>query len=314
MTTVLFNGLKRRRRARNAQKSYTSHRRARHVPMTSSRPPRAWTTAIETLVIVASMSAVALHAFARRRRHALAQLQRASGATVASSDATTAAAVNVLMLIAHPDDESYFFAPTIQALKRCENARVHLCCLSNGDAYGDGEARKAELLRVKEMFELDALVVVDTEDLRDGMTTEWPSETIGAVLDAYSEGVAFDYIVTFDARGVSGHVNHIATYEGTKAWLAKKRANTSADADQKIPEVWMLESTNAIRKFSGVLDFATSLAESCIDSKRRVFFASPNPLEVIKACALHKSQFVWYRKLFLMFSRFTYMNTLRRMD
>lgn len=284
--------------------------------MTSSRAPRPWTTAIQTLVIVASTSAVALHALARRRRRALAQLELASGAAaVVSSDSTTASAVtNVLVLTAHPDDESYFFAPTIQALKRCENARVHLCCLSNGDAYGDGETRKAELLRVKEMFALDALVVVDTEDLRDGMTTEWPSETVGAVLDAYSEGVAFDYIITFDKKGVSGHVNHTATYEGTKAWLANKRANASVDDEQKIPEVWVLESTNAARKLSGVLDFTTSLAESFIDSKDRVLFPSPNPLEVIKACRLHKSQFVWYRKLFVVFSRFTYMNTLRRMD
>jgi N-acetylglucosaminylphosphatidylinositol deacetylase len=28
---------------------------------------------------------------------------------------------------------------------------------------------------------------------------------------------------------------------------------------------------------------------------------------------MHKSQWVWYRKLFVVFSRYTYTNTLKRM-
>jgi N-acetylglucosaminylphosphatidylinositol deacetylase len=39
----------------------------------------------------------------------------------------------VLLLIAHPDDEAMFFAPTLLALTRPENGNhVKILCLSNG--------------------------------------------------------------------------------------------------------------------------------------------------------------------------------------
>jgi len=51
----------------------------------------------------------------------------------------------VLLLTAHPDDESMFFAPTIQALTF--DRVVHSLCLSTGDADGLGDIRKEELGR-----------------------------------------------------------------------------------------------------------------------------------------------------------------------
>ena len=40
---------------------------------------------------------------------------------------------SVLLVIAHPDDESMFFAPTLVSLARA-GARMHVLCLSNGKA------------------------------------------------------------------------------------------------------------------------------------------------------------------------------------
>jgi N-acetylglucosaminylphosphatidylinositol deacetylase len=73
----------------------------------------------------------------------------------------------ILLLIAHPDDEAMFFAPTLLALTRPENGNhVKLLCLSSGmssatsikpqqlthacttgDADGLGETRKQELVK-----------------------------------------------------------------------------------------------------------------------------------------------------------------------
>jgi N-acetylglucosaminylphosphatidylinositol deacetylase len=220
-----------------------------------------------------------------------------------------------LVLTSHPDDESYFFAPTIQALKAA-NVETHLVCLSDGGAGGDGETRKKELLRVKELFELEGMCIVEAEDLMDGMANAWPAKTVMTVLDEYTGGAptTFDYVVTFDSGGVSGHLNHVCTYEGTKQWIEERKMSVSAAGDRGgCPQVWVLETTNAVRKLSGALDFANSYLESLIDS-RRVFVPSASPIEVLKAVRLHASQFVWYRKLFVVFSRYTYMNTLRRID
>jgi N-acetylglucosaminylphosphatidylinositol deacetylase len=260
-------------------------------------------------------SVVSLGVLAKVRAHRKASDPFASTRTTMSKEKDSSTAERraaALVLTAHPDDESYFFAPTVQALKR-SGAEVHLVCLSDGAAGGDGETRKAELLKVKELLELEGLCIVDTDDLRDGMETQWPAKTVMAVLDAYTEGapVKFDYVVTFDGRGVSGHVNHIATYEGTRQWIEEKRNGPGASSD--LPQVWVLESTNLVRKLSGALDFAMSYLET-LTSSRRVFVPSPSPRQVVAAVRLHKSQFVWYRKLFLAFSRYTFMNTLRRID
>ena len=51
---------------------------------------------------------------------------------------------SVLLVTSHPDDESMFFGPTIQAAKRM-GAQVHILCLSTGNADGLGEVRAKEL-------------------------------------------------------------------------------------------------------------------------------------------------------------------------
>lgn len=54
----------------------------------------------------------------------------------------------ICLLIAHPDDEAMFFAPTVLALTRPETGNhVKILCLSSGDAEGLGETRKRELVK-----------------------------------------------------------------------------------------------------------------------------------------------------------------------
>lgn len=54
----------------------------------------------------------------------------------------------ICLLIAHPDDEAMFFAPTVLALTRPElQNHVKILCLSSGDAAGLGETRKKELTK-----------------------------------------------------------------------------------------------------------------------------------------------------------------------
>jgi len=59
-------------------------------------------------------------------------------------------AKNVLLVTAHPDDESFFFAPTILAfMEKSQNTSINFyqLCLSTGNARGLGETRKTELSR-----------------------------------------------------------------------------------------------------------------------------------------------------------------------
>ena len=53
----------------------------------------------------------------------------------------------VCLLIAHPDDEAMFFAPTVLALTHPETGNhVTILSLSSGNAEGLGETRRRELV------------------------------------------------------------------------------------------------------------------------------------------------------------------------
>lgn len=71
----------------------------------------------------------------------------------------------ICLLIAHPDDEAMFFAPTVLALTRPEMGNhVKILCLSTGDADGLGETRKRELKKSGSLLGLkdeDDVLVVD---------------------------------------------------------------------------------------------------------------------------------------------------------
>ena len=56
-----------------------------------------------------------------------------------------AKARRVLLVMAHPDDETMFFGPTILNLSRQEETKVFLLCLSTGDYRNKGLIRKREL-------------------------------------------------------------------------------------------------------------------------------------------------------------------------
>ncbi|KAJ7686975.1 LmbE-like protein, partial [Mycena olivaceomarginata] len=61
-----------------------------------------------------------------------------------------------LLLTAHPDDETFFFSPTLTALSHMQNvgrARdVFVVCLSTGNAKGLGDVRKEEFGKALEIF------------------------------------------------------------------------------------------------------------------------------------------------------------------
>lgn len=105
-------------------------------------------------------------------------------------------------------------------------------------------------------------------------------------------------IVTFDERGVSDHPNHVATYKGVRHLLKMMTRDRKRTVGLK------LESTNCVRKFLGIFDLIFSYLLSDF------MFININFMSVMKGMAMHKSQNVWYRVLFVLFSRYTYVNTL----
>tara|TARA_B110000977_G_scaffold14891_1_gene18380 strand:+ start:2097 stop:2855 length:759 start_codon:yes stop_codon:yes gene_type:complete len=224
---------------------------------------------------------------------ALAQVRRKHGVSLAGWR-------RVLLVISHPDDESMFFGPTIQAL-RGVGARTHILCLSNGDADGLGAVREKELEAARSFLGVDSCEVVNDLKLRDGFGEVWPEDVVAARVEASVRRVDADVVLTFDSKGVSGHPNHVSAYRGVCLWKQDTKAQASVSA-------WALVTVNPLRKFSMFAEVAVSFV-----CEPHVLAAASSAVDIVRAMSKHRSQWVWYRKLFVVFSRYAYVNSLRRL-
>lgn len=199
--------------------------------------------------------------------------------------------------------------------------QTHLLCLSRGNADGLGDVREKELKACTAYLGLssDRVQVLEDPQLQDGMKTHWDEGHIAAIVEEQLLKHNIDVVFTFDGYGVSGHANHIATHHGVKIALQRhqERCSAAAAADDepkdKVVRGWELESTSLLRKYVGLLDTPLSYwlagRQDAQDDRQFVFVFRPR--WNYNAMALHRSQFVWYRRLFVAFSRYSFINTFR---
>lgn len=244
---------------------------------------------------------------------------------------------SICLLIAHPDDEAMFFAPTLLALNRPElGNHVKILCLSSGDADGLGHIRKRELeqsgLRLG-LRSKDDVVVVEDQNFPDSMSVTWNPKLIANVLtQLFAPGMArtpasqapksvINVLVTFDAYGVSSHPNHISLHNGAKSFL---RALMTRHAGWECPvNLYTLTTTNVLRKYSWVIDLPLTLALSLGSKKDQKSGTFPTPLFFFSGPSqywksrgamteCHVSQMRWFRWGWIAVSRYMYVNDLKK--
>ena len=79
---------------------------------------------------------------------------------------------------------------------------------------------------------------------------------------------------------------------------------------KKVPhycKLYILESVNIIRKYVQLLDLPISL----LSASYWYLLTYDQKNNIKKAMAAHESQYVWFRKLYMIFSRYTFINTLQ---
>lgn len=237
----------------------------------------------------------------------------------------------VLLVIAHPDDEAMFFAPTLMCLAETVES-LHVLCLSTGNAAGLGDLRERELEASCTVLKIPKkhITVIDHSDMQDGMTADWKDDVIIRLVDAYVDKQRIDTVITFDSYGVSGHKNHRAVHRGVRAWAESIKqysryafqdsqrsedSNSSGATPKYGPvQVWQLVSTSIWRKFLGVMDITPSSVWMVWRRDARICFVAPDPGRGRAAMRMHLSQWVWYRRLFVWFSRYAYVNTLEHLQ
>ncbi|XGW22939.1 hypothetical protein V3C99_005291 [Haemonchus contortus] len=206
----------------------------------------------------------------------------------------------VLLVIAHPDDETMFFAPVLRALTAAGH-RVFILCVSNGNFEGLGKIRSRELQEAVKFLGVTSsdVTVLDYDAFPDG--GQWDRQALSNVLLRYIEVLSVDCVLSFDGGGVSGHGNHSSCSE------ALQDAYTRGVIPEDV-QIFVLDSVALLRKYMGMFDAPLSVARSPFQ-----YFARGRDVAATwRAMRRHRSQFVWFRFLYMIFSRYVYINTFRR--
>ncbi|KAB8206568.1 hypothetical protein BDV34DRAFT_212213 [Aspergillus parasiticus] len=156
-------------------------------------------------------------------------------------------AKSILLVTAHPDDETLFFSPTITYRQNDANVKRSLLVISSGNYDGLGDKRQSELHSSCEKLGIseDQCVVLDIAELQDNPKQWWDGDMVKDLVSSYKEKWHVDLIVTFDQGGISGHINHRSVSAGVREYV-----QSTPDA----PAAYMLQSTPLLRKYSSLLD------------------------------------------------------------
>ncbi|KIY72642.1 LmbE-like protein [Cylindrobasidium torrendii FP15055 ss-10] len=240
---------------------------------------------------------------------------------------------NVLLVTAHPDDECMFFAPTILGL-HAANVTVSILSLSRGNADGLGEAREAEYMQSLDVLSIpeSRRFIIEHPDLQDDITKLWDPDVISDVLHPYIVAQNISTILTFDPQGVSGHPNHGSAFLGARHYarshdsrvkvyslisvpLPTKYLGIVAPLQAKIDLYGIALLELAEYAYASVLYMAgrsshAPFLKSAVSARTMPVFVSgfDNFLIAHRAMRQHWSQLVWYRWLYVLSSRYMWVN------
>ncbi len=119
----------------------------------------------------------------------------------------------VVCIFAHPDDEAFGPGGTIALLAKSHT--VHIICVTSGDdsrlpvkeAKKLGQVRREELRRSAAILGVKEVVFLKHQD---GTLSNLLYHEIAESLSKRLETIQPDTLITFEPRGVSGHLDHIA--------------------------------------------------------------------------------------------------------
>ncbi len=171
----------------------------------------------------------------------------------------------ILLVLAHPDDESFACGGTVAKYVDA-GFRADLICTTRGEAggggpFGDisgtalGDIRQKELELAASILGISTITFLGYKD--GTLHDEPPGEIEDAVFRKMIEMVP-DYVITFDTTGISNHPDHIkicfsATYAFQKyaSWvidIMKRRGNADEGLLPKLYYVSMPESVATFLK------------------------------------------------------------------
>lgn len=190
-----------------------------------------------------------------------------------------------------------------------------------------GNIRQHELWNACKILNIPAenITLVNATLLPDDPTAKWKSQIIAKQILKQVHSLDIDTIITFDRDGVSHHENHCAIYYASISLYVANLLHEGAFDLHAVPicmqctltrfsvsgcRLFTLDSVNVCRKYTFLFDLLLSMALSshwCVLNWRDF-------CRVQRAMWAHRSQMVWFRRLYILFSRYIVINTLREVQ
>uniref|UniRef100_A0A8C7RT49 N-acetylglucosaminylphosphatidylinositol deacetylase n=1 Tax=Oncorhynchus mykiss TaxID=8022 RepID=A0A8C7RT49_ONCMY len=241
------------------------------------------------------------HNSAKSRKHWLRFMLCRDKQIKSSQTSDLTGDVRALFLTAHPDDECMFFAPAILRLVEL-NASVHLLCLSQGNYYNQGFQRREELLDSCAVLGIPAsqVTIHDCKELPDDPNVEWSISMASSLILKHIRAHSINLVLTFDGRGVSGHSNHTAIYKAVRI------LHSPTDCS-----LLSLLTIGVLRKYLSFLELPISWL---LPSDLCCIIGSKGYIQAKRAMLCHRTQLLWFRYLYIWFSRYMIINTFQVID
>mmetsp|Transcript_27708 Transcript_27708/g.39635 ORF Transcript_27708/g.39635 Transcript_27708/m.39635 type:complete len:259 (+) Transcript_27708:164-940(+) len=228
-----------------------------------------------------------------------------------------------LLVVAHPDDECMFFFPTIVHLASATGGiPFYILCMSNGNYNGLGRQREKEFIKAALVLCIDAsnVNIIDDPLLQDNPHVDWDEELVSDRIFRHVQLLLAENgqdkqtnvtIITFDKYGISGHRNHISIYRGVQHLVRNDRRKFQFGGIISMRAICLLSVSSVFQKYVPFVYFMEILWHYRNAKSDTVYhLTSINLVLAWRALSTHQSQFVWYRKLSILFSRYTYFNQL----
>ncbi|KAJ7453761.1 putative deacetylase LmbE-like domain-containing protein [Mycena latifolia] len=219
-----------------------------------------------------------------------------------------------LLLTAHPDDETFFFSPTLTALSHTPilpmqevggPGDILVVCLSTGNAKGLGDVRREEFGRAMDIFGIGekSRFILDHPYLQDNKTVFWDPAAIAHAIHPLVVEYNISTILTFDSHGITGHPNHSSALAGA-AHLVFSTLPVSSSTIR--PRLFTLYSRPATKHLGPV---AALISQPWTSFSGPIFIASVGDyITALRAMTKHPSQLRLFSFLKGLFSRYLWVN------
>lgn len=172
--------------------------------------------------------------------------------------------------------------------------------------------------------------------LQDNITLQWDASVIAVVIAPYVVNndittVCFSLdspgrpngilqILTFDTQGISSHPNHYSLPFGAWNLVNTLRSKAPETTSASVPRIFGLVTVPILPKYAGALAPLSSRLSAVLERvlnyfapnnrNRRAVFTSgfKEYMTTVRAMRKHASQLVWFRYLYVTFSRYMWVN------